>query len=84
MTTMKPENSATLFYILLGVILGYTSFLLKNNFMAAGLAVVGFFVGAFVLENLLEEKRGYKWYFTNAGWIYFFVWFIFWVIFYNL
>ena len=65
--------------------LGYASFLLKNNLFAAALTVAGFFVGAFVLENFfVEQKRDYKWYFSNGGWIYFFVWFIVWIVFYNL
>lgn len=81
---MKPENQSAIFYIILGVVLGYASFLMKNNLFATGLAVAGFFVGAFVLENLLGEQRGYKWFFSNGGWIYFFVWFIAWVVFYNL
>ncbi len=81
---MKEENSVLVFYIILAVMLGYASFLLKNNLAAAGLAAAGFFVGAFVLENVLGEQKGYKWYFSNGGWIYFFVWFIIWVVFYNL
>ena len=40
---------------------------------------------SFVLENFfVEQKRDYKWYFSNGGWIYFFVWFIVWIVFYNL
>ncbi len=82
---MKPENQSLLFYIILAVILGYASFLIKNNIYATALAVAGFFVGAFVLENLLGEKKGYKWFFSSGGgWIYFFIWFIVWVMFYNL
>ncbi len=82
---MKEENSVLIFYMILGIMLGYASFLLKNNLAATGLALAGFFVGAFVLENFfVENKKGYKWYFSNSGWIYFFVWFIVWVVFYNL
>ena len=82
---MKEENSVFAFYLILGIMLGYASFLLKSNLFAAALALAGFFVGAFVLESFfVEQKRGYKWYFTNGGWMYFFVWFIVWVVFYNL
>lgn len=82
---MKEENSVLVFYMILAVMLGYASFLLKNNIYATALALAGFFVGAFVLENFfVENKKGYKWYFSNGGWIYFFVWFIVWIVFYNL
>ena len=82
---MKEENSVLVLYIILAFILGYASFFINNNVYATVLAAAGFFVGAFVLENFfVDEKKGYKWYFTNGGWIYFFVWFIVWVVFYNL
>ena len=84
---MKLENLATIFYIVIGIILGYASFLIHNNMLGGALAVAGFFTGAFVLKIILKELKGngMKWFFSSGGgWIYFFVWFIVWIMFYNL
>lgn len=82
---MKTENQSIFFYIILGIMLGYAGFLTKSNIYATALAVAGFFVGAFVLENVLGEQKGYKWFFSQGGgWIYFSVWFVAWIVFYNL
>lgn len=80
---MKIENKSTIAYVILGIILGYISFLLKNNLTSLGLMLVVLYVSPFVLNKILKINEKIKWYLSNGGWIYIFIWFITWTIFYN-
>jgi len=81
---MKNKLKSTLVYVIIGVIIGYISFLINNEFLALGLAVVVLFLIAEVLKRVLKLDTKFKWFWSHGGWIYLFIWFITWVIFYNL
>ena len=81
---MKNEQKSTLIYTFAGIIVGYVSFLLRNNVFAFVLTVAVLYGMYFVLQKLLKTNEKFKWFLSNGGWIYLFVWFITWTIFYNI
>jgi len=81
---MKHENTAFLFYIVLGIIVGAASLYLPNPLFSLALAVVMFFAGGFSLSKITKEKRELRWLITNGGWLYFFVWLLAWILLFNL
>jgi len=85
---LKKESKSTLLYTFLGVIVGYVSFWMTNSFETnlyqLVLAIVVLYVFTEILKRALKMKKEFKWFWSNGGWIYLFVWFITWVIFYNI
>lgn len=86
---MKKENKSLLVYIIIGVIIGYLSQLGRNlygeigNYIAIILALVFLVITAEVNKKVFKINKELKWFLSNGGWIYLFVWFITWVIFFN-
>ena len=81
---MKPENISTIAFTILGIIIGYVSFLLSNNYLSLGVAVVVLYIGAQLFKRIFKINEKLNWFWTNGGWIYLFMWFIVWIVFYNL
>jgi len=81
---MKTETKSTIIYVVSGIILGYISFLVKDNYIALVLAVAFLFIMAEILKRALKINEKFKWFLSNGGWVYIFIWFITWIIFYNL
>lgn len=81
---MENKSKSTIIYLASGVLLGYVSFLLNDEFLALGMAVASLVVIAGLMKKLLKLDEGFKWFWSHGGWMYFFIWFITWVIFFNL
>ena len=81
---MKTENKTTLAFTLLGIVIGYVSSLLRNNYLAPTLAIVFFYIGAESFKRIFKINEKLRWFWSNGGWVYIFIWFIVWIIFYNL
>ena len=81
---MKKKNKSTSIYVIAGIVIGYASFLINNEFLALGLAVVVMFLIAEILKRALKLDEKFRWFWSSGGWIYLFIWFITWVLFYNL
>jgi hypothetical protein len=81
---MKIENKTTLAFTILGIIIGYVSYLLRNNYLSLAIAVVFLYLGAEIFKRFFKINEKFKWFWSNGGWIYIFIWFIVWIIFYNL
>jgi hypothetical protein len=81
---MENKSLSTIVYVIAGIALGYISFLLNDEFLALGLVIVFLLVVAGALKKVLKVNDGFKWFLSHGGWLYLFVWFITWVIFYNL
>ena len=81
---METKSLSTAVYIIAGIVLGYVSFLLNDEFLALGLAIVFLLVVAGALKKALNVKDGFRWFWSHGGWLYLFIWFITWVIFFNL
>lgn len=81
---MRPESKVTIAFTLLGLIIGYISFALMNNYLALALALVWLYLGAQIFRKAFKINEKLGWFWTNGGWVYLFVWFIVWIVFYNL
>lgn len=81
---MKVEKKCIIIYLIAGVIIGYLSFLIGNNYLAALLAIIFLIVIEEILKRIFKIEEKFGWFMSNGGWIYIFVWFIVWIIFYNL
>ncbi len=81
---MKKEKLSTLIYSVAGILMGYVSYLVKNNYSALLLTIIFLFLISAVLRKVLKIEENFKWFWSNGGWIYLFLWFITWVVFYNL
>ena len=81
---MKPESKTTIAFTILGLIIGYVSFSLMNNYLSLALAVLWFYIGSLAFKKAFKINEKFGWFWSNGGWIYLFVWFIVWIVFYNL
>ena len=87
---MKTENKIMAVYIVVGIIVGYLSFLVRNiygetgNYVAISLALIFLVITAEVLKKAFKMNQDFKWFWSNGGWIYIFIWFITWIIVWNL
>ena len=81
---MKIENKTTVAFTILGIIIGYASYFLMNNYLSLALAVIFLYIGSQIFKVIFKINEKFKWFWSNGGWLYLFVWFIVWIIFYNL
>lgn len=81
---MKTENKTTIAFTILGIIIGYASYVLKNNYLSLVIAAVFLFAGAELFKRIFKINEKFKWFWSNGGWVYIFIWFIVWILFYNL
>ena len=81
---MKNELKSIIIFVIIGMLMGYISFLVANNIASFLLAVFVLIILSFALKKILKVDEKLKWFFTNGGWYYLFFWFIVWIIFYNL
>ena len=81
---MKPESKTTIAFTLLGIIIGYASSVLMNNYLATTLAIVFLYLGYMIFKTFFKINEKFKWFLSNGGWMYVFVWFIVWILFYNM
>lgn len=78
------DLKTTLEFAAIGIVVGYVSFLLKNNMasLAVMLAIMG--AGWLLMRKMVKEKKDAKWWLGNGLVIYAFSWFVSWTIFYNV
>ncbi len=87
---MKKENKSMTVYIIIGIIIGYLSQLGRNlygeqgNYIAISLALIFLVITAEINKKAFKINKEFRWFWSNGGWIYLFVWFITWIIFFNL
>jgi hypothetical protein len=81
---MKVENKTTVAFTILGIIIGYTSYFLMNNYLSLALAFIFLYLGSQIFKVIFKINEKFNWFWSNGGWLYLFVWFIVWIIFYNL
>ena len=86
---MKAETKIMILYIIVGIIVGYLSQLGRNfygetgNYVAIGLALLFLVVTSEINKKIFKIDKEFKWFISNGGWIYLFVWFITWIILFN-
>lgn len=77
---MKPESKSFLVFTIAGIIAGVISFYLKNNLFSLLFAIIALVAIAEGLKKVLKSNEKFKWFLTNGGLIYIFIWFITWII----
>jgi hypothetical protein len=81
---MKVETKTTIAFTILGIVVGYLSYLLMNNYLALTAAISFLYVGIAAFRKMFKVDQKSGWFISNGGWMYIFVWFIVWIVFYNL
>ena len=81
---MEPEKLSMIVHAVVGVVAGYASFMVNNNFGALGIMIVMMFVMRAVTNKIAKENKDMKWWLSNGGGIYFLIWFVSWIAFFNL
>jgi len=78
---MKEENMSLLVFIIFGIIVGGIS-----KFFNVGIAFLISVIVMIIIGKVLAKKfnKDTKWWVTNGGLIYIFIWLITWVFFFNL
>ena len=69
-----------LLYLVIGIIIGYISFLIVNPFISTILAVIILFVVPKTFGKILKINEKIRWWLTNGGLVYMFIWFITWAM----
>ena len=77
-----PELKATIAFSVIGIIVGYASYLIRNSLMALVLAIVVMIGSYFVLNTKI--KKDTKWWLGNGAVVYIFLWILVWSIFYTM
>ena len=83
MIVMDKERLVMLLNFAAGVAVGYASFLLNSNTYAIASMLVGGVIMNFASGKVAGGKD-FKWWLTNGGMVYAFIWFVSWVLFLNL
>lgn len=78
------EIKLTLLFAVLGIVVGYVSFLLNNNLLSLAAMIVIAFVAREAIKRKRGIKEGFKWWLGNGLVVYVFLWLVTWIIFYNL
>ena len=81
---MKNETKSLVSFIIIGLPAGIISYYIRNNFAALIFAIIILYATSEVLKKILKINEKFNWFLKNGGWIYIFIWFITWIIFYNL
>ena len=77
-----PELKATIAFSIIGIIVGYASFLIRNSLMALSVAIAVMVVSYFALNS--KMKKDTKWWLGNGVVVYIFLWILVWSIFYTM
>ncbi len=81
---MKNETKSMVIYLIAGIVMGGISFYIKNSLYSLVLAVAALAGIYYLLKKTLKINEKFKWFLSNGGWIYIFIWFISWTIFINV
>ena len=86
---MKVETKLMIVYILVGIVAGFLSQFVRNmygesgNYVAVSLAIILLVIAAELGKKMFKIDKEFKWFLSNGGWLYLFVWLISWIIFFN-
>ncbi|MBU3896547.1 MAG: hypothetical protein KJ697_01275 [Nanoarchaeota archaeon] len=81
---MNKEKKSMLGYIICGILAGVSSYYINNIIASFVVMIVVLYVGHIALKKLFKIHEKFKWFLSNGGWIYVFIWFISWTILLNV
>jgi len=79
---LKQSRISIILHMITGTIAGYASSALGSLY-GIGIAILLLFVSGFVAEKIVS-KKGIKWWLGNGAVLYFFVWIVSWILFFNI
>ena len=77
-----PELKATIAFSIIGIIVGYVSFIIRNSMISLAVAIAVMAASYFVLNSKI--KKDTKWWLSNGVVVYVFLWILVWSIFYTM
>lgn len=83
MKYFDEEIKATIANVIIGVVTGYVSFLLKQPLVSLAVAVVAFICLSFLAKKAFNVKKEKKWWLSPAT-TFFLAWIVSWTLFYNM
>ncbi len=83
MSYLDNELKALLPFAVLGIIVGYISFLINFTSAAAVLMIIVAVAAKFAVAKIIKVKEDWKWWFGNAIIAYIFLWLVVWTIMFN-
>jgi hypothetical protein len=83
-TYFDRELRSSIIFAIIGIVIGYASFMINNSAIAFVLMVVVAVVAKSVLQGIMKIKEDFKWWFGNGMVVYIILWLVSWTIFYNV
>jgi hypothetical protein len=83
-TYFDRDFRTTLVFTVLGIIVGYVSFLLNSTAQAFLLMIVVAIVFTLILKKAMKIAEGAKWWLGNGVIVYILLWLIAWTLFFNI
>ena len=71
-------------FAIVGILVGYLSFLINNAPLAFVFMVIVGVVFVLILKKIMKIAEEWKWWFGNGLIVYIFLWLVVWTVFYNL
>lgn len=81
---MEKEKTVMLLHLVVGIVAGYLSYVIFRPLYAAVLMLVILLIMKQATNTITKEKKKAGWWFGNGGVVYIFVWFVSWIVFFNL
>jgi hypothetical protein len=83
MNDLNVSKVSLAIHTIAGIAAGYVSYLLANNLYALAVMIVILLVTGYATEFAFK-KKGIKWWMSNGGVLYIFVWLVSWIFLFNL
>jgi hypothetical protein len=83
MEDTKASRVSVGIHAVVGIAVGYASLFLSSGWFALGLAIVVLIALGWGIEKIVGA-RGRKWWVGNGAFIYFLIWIVSWVFFFNI
>jgi hypothetical protein len=83
MDELAASRVSVSIHTLVAIGVGYASLFLQSGWLALGMAIVVLVALGWGIERVVEA-RGRKWWVSNGAFIYFLIWIVSWVFFYNI
>ena len=84
MDDLKDQRISIAMHSLLGVIVGYGSLYLSRGIYALGFAVIILLVLGPVVKRTIGKDKDKNWWLGNGAIVYLLIWFVSWVLLFNL
>jgi multisubunit Na+/H+ antiporter MnhG subunit len=78
------ELTTAIIFAIIGIIVGYASFVINNSTLSFVLMIIVGAVFYFLVKIAAKIKQDKRWWIGNAFIVYIFLWLITWIVYYNI